>query len=72
MSKISKFKRIQQWCVFARQWWLYDAKWQDPFDSAHLLARYLRGGHKPIYDVEQDMGDHVVVYNARHIALPGN
>jgi ribosomal protein L13 len=69
---MSSARRVQQWCVFARQWYLYDAKWQDVFDSAELIARHLHGRHKPIYDTEQDCGDHVVVINARHVSMPGD
>lgn len=72
MSHLSAYKRVNQWAVFARQWWLYDAKQQDVFDSALRIARYLHGKHKPIYDTEQDVGDHVVVINAKHIAMPND
>lgn len=64
------YRRATQWTTFARQWYLYDANQQDVFDSAHRIARYLHGKHKPIYDTEQDCGDHVVVFNARHVSLP--
>lgn len=67
---LTKFRRVQQWAVFSRQWWLFDAKWQDPFDSAKKIHRYLKGAHKPIFDPEQDCGDHVVVINCRHISMP--
>ena len=70
MSHLSAYKRVNQWAVFSRQWWLFDAKQQDTFDAAQRIARYLHGRHKPIYDTEQDVGDHVVVINARHIAMP--
>lgn len=70
MSYLSPYKRVNQWMTFARQWWLFDAKQQDVFDSAQRVARYLHGKHKPLYDTEQDVGDHVVVINARHVALP--
>ena len=70
MHQLTIYKRTNQWMVFARQWWLFDAKQQDTFDAAQRIARYLHGRHKPIYDTEQDCGDHVVVFNARHIAMP--
>ena len=72
MSSMCAFSRVQQWMVFSRQWYVYDAKWQDVFDSAQLVARYLHGRHKPIYDPDQDCGDHVVVMNCRHVSMPGN
>lgn len=40
---------FQQWATFARMWWLYDAKWQCPFQSAPVIIRHLQGQHKPIY-----------------------
>ena len=30
-------------------WWVYDAKWQCPFQSAPVIIRHLQGLHKPIY-----------------------
>jgi large subunit ribosomal protein L13 len=50
---------------------LYDAKWQNPFQSAKKITRVLEGKHKPIYHPMNDCGDHVVVINSRHIALLG-
>ncbi|CAG2163025.1 unnamed protein product [Oppiella nova] len=72
MSGLSCYRRVNQWMVFSRQWSIYDAKWQDVFDSAELVARHLHGRHKPIYDPDQDFGDHVVVINAKHVAMPGD
>lgn len=72
MSQLGPFCRTKQWMVFARQWWLFDATQQDPFDAAQRIARYLHGRHKPIYDTEQDVGDHVVVINSRNIAMADN
>ncbi|KAK6624952.1 54S ribosomal protein L13 [Polyplax serrata] len=69
---MSATRRVQQWATFARVWHIYDAKWQNPFHSAKLIAKYLRGLHKPIYHPLNDSGDHVVVVNCKHIALPGD
>ncbi|CAG0913970.1 unnamed protein product [Notodromas monacha] len=63
-------RKIYQWNTFARQWWLYDAKWQDPFYSALTIAKYLAGRHKPIFSPVSDCGDHVVVINTKDIAMP--
>lgn len=30
-------------------WYVYDAKWQDPYKSAEVIAAHLKGSHKPIY-----------------------
>jgi len=63
-------KRVQQWLTYTRSWWLFDAQWQDPYKSSIVLAKYLSGQHKPIFNgVYADSGDHVVVINSKHIAL---
>lgn len=67
---MTRMRRVKHWQVFARTWWLYDAKWQDPWDSGLLIARYLTGKHKPIWYPNEDCGDHVVVINAQQVALP--
>lgn len=67
---LTKLRRVKQWETFARTWWVYDAKWQDPYDSGLLIGRYLLGKHKPIWYPKADCGDHVVVINASQIALP--
>ncbi|XP_045594427.1 large ribosomal subunit protein uL13m [Procambarus clarkii] len=64
-------RRVQQWATFGRMWYLYDAKWQNPFDSANKIIHYLSGSNKPIYHPLSDCGDHVVVINSQEIALPG-
>ncbi|KAF0294077.1 39S ribosomal protein L13, mitochondrial [Amphibalanus amphitrite] len=68
---MSSMQRAKQWATFARIWHIYDAKWQNPFDSSKTIAKYLKGQHKPIYHPLSDCGDHVVVINCRDIALPG-
>ncbi|KAK9878485.1 hypothetical protein WA026_022381 [Henosepilachna vigintioctopunctata] len=69
---MSTIKRVQQWATFARIWHIYDAAWQNPFESAKLLRKYLMGMHKPIYHPLNDCGDHVIVINSKDIALPGD
>ncbi|XP_046420192.1 39S ribosomal protein L13, mitochondrial [Neodiprion virginianus] len=71
-SIMSAVKRAQQWATFARTWHLFDATWQNPFDSAQVIIKHLMGLHKPIYHPMNDCGDHVVVMNSRDIALPGD
>uniref|UniRef100_A0A2P2I1F8 39S ribosomal protein L13 n=1 Tax=Hirondellea gigas TaxID=1518452 RepID=A0A2P2I1F8_9CRUS len=68
---MSSAKRVQQWATFGRMWYLFDAKWQNPFDSAEAIVKVLSGANKPIYSPRADCGDHVVVMNSFHIALPG-
>jgi ribosomal protein L13 len=67
---LSKHRTAVQKTVFARNWYLFDCKWQDPFDAAIKLSGYLMGKHKPIYDHIQDMGDHVVCINTKQLAMP--
>jgi len=69
---MSATKRVQQWLTFTRTWWLYDAKWQDPFDSAKVINKHLWGIHKPIAGGPADCGDHVVVINSKDIAMRGD
>ncbi|GAB6029945.1 54S ribosomal protein L13 [Chamberlinius hualienensis] len=72
MAVTSNFKRVQQWNVMSRLWYLYDCKWQNPFDSADKIAMYLSGQHKPIYAALSDVGDHVVAINTKDIAMPND
>jgi len=39
---------------------------------AALVCQYVEGKHKPIYHPLSDVGDHVVVVNAKEIAFSGN
>nr|CAD7409165.1 unnamed protein product [Timema cristinae] len=64
--------RISQWATFARVWHIYDATWQNPFDSAKKICKVLTGVNKPVYHPLVDCGDQVVVINSRDIALPGD
>ncbi|RWS23784.1 putative ribosomal protein L13-like protein [Leptotrombidium deliense] len=71
MSGLSNFRRCQQWLTFCRVWYLYDATYQDPFDSAIVISQYLKGANKPIYDhIKQDVGNHVVCINTAKISMP--
>jgi hypothetical protein len=40
---------FQQWATFARQWHIFDCTWQNPYESAQVIVKYLKGLHKPIY-----------------------
>ncbi len=62
---MSRFQRVQQWSAFSRKWFLYDAKWQNPFHSAQVITPVLEGKSKPIYHPLNECGDHVVVINSR-------
>nr|CAD7400757.1 unnamed protein product [Timema poppensis] len=39
----------RQWATFARVWHIYDATWQNPFDSAKKICKVLTGVNKPVY-----------------------
>ena len=41
--QLHKQRRSLQWTVFARNWYLYDCKWQDPFDAAIKIGGVLQG-----------------------------
>lgn len=69
---ISKSSFSQQWATFARTWHVFDCKWQDPYESANVIKKYLMGLHKPIYHPMNDCGDVVVCINSRDIALRGD
>lgn len=67
---ISKHRLADQQSMFCRNWYLFDCKWQDVFDAAGMVSRYLQGKHKPIYDQQQDVGDHVVCINTKQLSMP--
>jgi large subunit ribosomal protein L13 len=54
-----------------RQWWLVDANGIPLGRLATVVARVLRGKHKPIFTPHLDTGDHVVVVNASKVILTG-
>jgi large subunit ribosomal protein L13 len=54
-----------------RQWLLVDAKGRTLGRLATQVSMVLRGKHKPIYTPHMDTGDHVIVVNAREVALTG-
>ena len=55
----------------ARLWYLLDARDQINGRLAAYIASILQGKTKPIYHPCSDLGDHIVVINARHIAMMG-
>jgi large subunit ribosomal protein L13 len=54
-----------------RRWYVVDADGVVLGRLASEVAKILRGKHKPIYAPHADVGDHVVVVNARGIRLTG-
>merc|ERR1712029_1284471 len=70
-SDMSRLERVRQWATFARTWHIFDAQWQNPFQSSKRITPILEGKNKPIYHPTVDAGDHVVVINSRHICMIG-
>lgn len=54
-----------------RSWWLVDAENLPLGRLASEVATLLRGKHKPTFAPHMDMGDFVVVVNAKKIAVTG-
>ena len=55
-----------------KSWLIVDAENQTLGRLASKLAYLLRGKHKPSFTPHLDMGDNVVVINARKVRLTGN
>lgn len=55
-----------------RNWYVIDATDEVLGRLATRVAHVLRGKHKPIFSPHVDVGDHVIVINARDIRLTGN
>lgn len=55
-----------------KNWILIDAENLVLGRMASIVARILKGKHKPNYTPHMDCGDHVVIINAEKIALTGN
>lgn len=54
-----------------RQWYVVDAQGKVLGRMATVIAKVLRGKHKPIYTPNVDAGDFVIVVNARGVKLTG-
>jgi len=55
-----------------RDWLLVDASGKTLGRLASEIALRLRGKHKPTYTPHMDMGDYVVVINAKDVRVTGN
>lgn len=55
-----------------RRWYMVDATGKTLGRLASEIAKRLRGKHKPEYTPHIDMGDHIVVINAKNIKVTGN
>src|SRR3989441_5458885 len=54
-----------------RRWYVVDADGVVLGRLASEVAKILKGKHKPIYAPHADVGDHVIVVNAKRIRLTG-
>ncbi|MDA1310791.1 MAG: 50S ribosomal protein L13 [Proteobacteria bacterium] len=55
-----------------KKWWLIDAEGLVLGRLASIVAKYLRGKHKPTFTPHMDCGDNIVIVNAQKIRLTGN
>ena len=55
-----------------RKWYIIDAANKPLGRVATEAARLLRGKHKPTFTPNMDMGDHVIIINAKDVILTGN
>lgn len=55
-----------------KQWYVIDATDLVLGRLASIVAKYLRGKHKPTFTPHMDCGDHIIVINAEKICLTGN
>ena len=55
-----------------KKWILIDAKNLVLGRLASVVAKFLRGKHKPSFTPHMDCGDNVVIINAKEICLTGN
>ena len=55
-----------------RKWYVIDAANKPIGRVATEAAKLLRGKHKPTFTPNIDMGDHVIIINAKDVILTGN
>lgn len=55
----------------ARKWYVVDASGKTLGRLASQIAHVLRGKHKPQFTPHVDLGDHVIVVNAKQVRLTG-
>ena len=54
-----------------RKWFIVDANGEVLGRLASKVAQILRGKHKPTYATHLDLGDHVIVVNAKKVRVTG-
>ena len=55
-----------------RKWYIVDAENQVLGRFTSQIASMLRGKHKPAYSPHQDLGDYIIVVNAKKVRITGN
>lgn len=55
-----------------KKWYVIDATDLVLGRLASIVAKYLRGKHKPTFTPHMDCGDHIIVVNAEKVRLTGN
>lgn len=55
-----------------RKWYVIDAQDVPLGQVAVAASRLLQGKHKPMYTPNEDVGDYVIVINAKKVHLSGN
>lgn len=55
-----------------KKWYIIDATDLVLGRLAALIAKYLRGKHKPAFTPHMDCGDNIIVVNAEKVKLTGN
>ncbi len=71
MNFCSMFKKSVKPEEITRSWYIVDAKGKILGRISNQIARILQGKHKAYYTPYWDMGDFVVVINAKNIAVTG-
>jgi large subunit ribosomal protein L13 len=61
----------KQEALSQRRWYVIDGQGKILGRMATEIARVLRGKHKPTFTPNQDIGDFVIVINARGVKLTG-
>lgn len=54
------------------KWFIFDAKGKTLGRLASEIAKVLRGKHTPLYTPNMDLGDGVIVINAKEVQVSGN
>src|SRR3990167_9263776 len=70
-GNIKTYQMRRQEALAQRQWYIVDAGDKVLGRLATEVAKVLRGKHKPSFTPHEDVGDFVIVVNARSVRLTG-